>query len=80
MKSKSQEEAQFSVERTQVIIQLPVFSKKRPLKNTLEASERHAIPLQHQTVLRLATLVAGSRPFIDYTHLLMQNMYFITQR
>ncbi len=80
MKSKRQEEAWFSVERTQVIIQLPVFSKNGPLKNTLEACERHAIPLQHKTGLRLATLSAGGRAFIDYTYLLMQNMYFITQK
>ncbi len=80
MKSKRQEEAWFSVERTQVIIQLPVFSKNGPLKNTLEASERHAIPLQHKTGLRLATLSAGDRAFINYTYLLMQNMYFKTQK
>lgn len=80
MKSKRQEEAWFSVERTQVIIQLPVFLKNGPLKNRLEASERHAIPLQHKTGLRLATLSAGCRAFIDYTYLLMQNMYFITQK
>ncbi len=80
MKSKRQEEAWFSVERTQVIIQLPVFSKNGPLKSTLEASERHAIPLQHKTGLRLATLSAGGRAFINYTYLLMQNMYFKTQK
>ncbi len=56
-----------------------MFSKNWPLKNTLEASERHAIPLQHKTGLRLATL-SGGHAFVNYIYLLMQNMCFITQK
>jgi len=70
----------FLVERTPVIIQLPMFSNNSPLKNTLEDTERHAIALQHQTELKTRHLGCWRSAFIVYTYLLMQNMYFIAQK